>query len=117
MSVGLVTRRSIVGAIIVLSVALTYTLVLPMISGATKGAGAFTPGEPYVVADIMQIAPAVGWALDPTSGELFTTFTKSGAAVLIVPPAPATQPADEAARVAVGGFANDTTTTWVIGDP
>lgn len=115
-SVGLLGRRSVVGAAVVLGVALLFILVLPLINHAVRGPNDFRPGEPYVVGGNVQITPAPGWQLDSTS-ELFTTLAKSGAVLVITGASPADATAVELLQPTIDGLNGDTTNTWVVGEP
>lgn len=115
-SVGLLGRRSVTGALVVLGVALVYMVGAPVLS-SVAGDSDFSPGQPFVVGGNVEITPAPGWALDPSSSELFSTLTKNGVGMVVVPASPATQAAEQMAQEAVDGWAADTENTWVVGDP
>lgn len=115
-TVGLLGKRSIVGAVVVLSVALFYAAALPAINSSIKGEGGFVPGEPFVVGGTVQVTPAAGWELEG-SNELFTTFTKSGATLVLIGAAENDASLQDQADLAIAGFEADTADTWVIGQP
>ena len=116
-SVGLLSRRSLIGGTIVLAVALFYILGVPALNDAVKGENDFTVGEPYVVGGSVQITPFEGWELDPSSNELFSTFTRAGAALVITGAVPLAQTPEEWAENTRKGLEADTENTWVVGDP
>lgn len=115
-SVGLLSRRSLLGAIVVLGVSLFFIVVLPIINSAVKGENPFIPGQPYVVSGTVQITPQPGWELG-VSSDLLTTITKSGASFVVVGAAPADQTPEESIQGAIEGLQADQNNTWVIGDP
>ena len=117
LSVGLLSRRSISGAIVVGVIAVLYIAVLPWIGHIASGEQSFDAGEPYVVAGSVQITPQADWKLDPTSNELFTTLTKSGAALIITGAVADDRSAEEMAQTASEGLRADPENTWVIADP
>ena len=116
-SVGLLSRRSLIGGTIVLVIALLYVLGVPALNGVLKGENDFTVGEPFVVGGTVQITPYEGWALDPSSSELFATFTRAGASLVITGAVELTQSPEDWAENARKGIEADTENTWVIGDP
>ena len=120
-SVGLLSRRSIVGALVVLGVALVYIVVLPMADSAITSDGeSLAVGEAHPVGcDILltQITPQPGWELDPVFDELYSSFSKSGASLLVVAAFPSTQTAEELMQTSVDAIAADSNTTWTVGDP
>lgn len=116
-SVGLLSRRSLTGGIVVLAVALFFIVVVPWINDLVPGENPFQPGEPYVVADQYQITPQPGWEL-ATENELLTTISKSGANLVLLPAIEADgETLDDAIQVTILGFESDETATWAIGDP
>ena len=117
LSVGLLSRRSILGAVVVGAIAAFYIAVVPWVGHIASGEPSFTPGEPYVVAGSVQITPQAGWQLDPTSNELFTTLTKSGASLIITGAVAADRTAEEMAQTAADGLRADQNNTWVIAEP
>lgn len=114
-SVGLLSRRSLVGGILVLGVALLFIFGVPALDHLVRGPNDFRPGEPYVVGGSVQITPVEGWSLEES--EFFTSFTKSGASFLITPAVPDEQTPEEQAELTRTAYENDTTATWVIGQP
>jgi len=116
LSVGLLGRRSLLGATVVLGIALMYILALPALNHAIKGEGDFAPGEPHVVGGNLQITPAPGWDLDDSSG-LLTVLSKAGATFVPTPAVDNEQTAEELAQVGIDGLKADTSNTWVIGEP
>lgn len=115
-SVALLDRRSVVGAVVVLGVALFYIVALPFVQHAVVGDD-FAAGEPYVVGGTVAITPAEGWALDESSSELFTVLTSSGASLLVTGAVEADSSAEEMAKSVIEGFEADDTQNWVVGDP
>lgn len=115
-TVGLLGKRSIFGAVLVLSLALFYAVALPAINSSIHGEGDFAPGEPFIVSGTVQITPAAGWELN-SSNELFTTLTKSGASLLLIGAVENDASLEEQADLAIAGFEADTQNTWIVGQP
>lgn len=115
-SVSLLSRRSVTGAIVVLAVALFYTLGVPALNGLVKGENPFEPGEPYVVAGSYRITPAEGWGLN-ISNDLFTAIEKSGAQLVLTIAVEAEQTPDEIIQSTIDALTNDPEQTWVVGSP
>lgn len=113
-SVGLLSRGSIVGAVVVLAVVLSYAVVLPLVDNAVEGDNPFKVGEPFVVAESYRITPQPGWALEDAN-ELFTTISRAGA-TLILTGAIEAEPIEEALQPTLDAFAADTTNTWLVGE-
>ena len=115
-SVGLLSRHSIVGGIVVGAIALFYILGVPFLNGMVEGDNPFKPGQPYVVADSYQITPQPGWGI-VEENDLFTTIGSSGVSLLLVPAVPADQSLEEAIQISVDGLEADTNNTWVVSEP
>lgn len=116
-TVGLLSRRSLTGGVVVLAVALFFVLGVPAVNNAVEGENPFEVGEPYVVAGSYQITPAQGWKLDSES-ELFTTIRKSGSSLILTGAVDVEgQTPEESIQLTVTAFENDQTDTWVIGEP
>lgn len=114
--VSLLSRRSIIGAVVVLAVALLYALGVPALNSLVKGENPFEPGEQYVVADSYRITPAEGWSLD-LSNDLFATFNKSGAQFIPTIAVEAERTPEETIQLLIDGLYNDPEETWVVGSP
>jgi len=116
LSVALLNRRSVGGAIVVALAALFFILVLPSIDAAVKERD-LTVGERVAVGEYVSVTPGPGWALKPESGDSFTTLTNSGAQLVVMPASPATN--DTAAQIAAVAkdLADDPDTSWVVAPP
>lgn len=115
-SVGLLSRHSIVGGLVVGFIALFYILGVPLLNGVVEGDNPFKAGEPYVVRDSFQITPQPGWEI-VTENELLTTIGSSGAQLVLIPAVAADQTLEEAIQPSIDGLEADTTNTWVISEP
>lgn len=116
-SAGLLSRRSIVGAVVVLGIALFYAFLLPAISETTGQGKGFVAADPYLVGGNVQITVADGWSRDPSSNEFFMAIVDGSARLVIGTATTTTQTALEAAKLTAQGLANDEVTRWEIGDP
>lgn len=116
-SVGLLSKTSLTGGLVVLGVALFFIVALPWINQLVPGDNPFRVGEPYVVAGSYQITPEPGWEI-ASENELLTTITKSGASFVLLPPTEADgETLEGQINLTVQALENDASTTWVIGDP
>ena len=113
-SIGLLSRHSLLGGAVVLGVALFYLVGVPFINGLVKGENPFEVGQPYEVFDSYEITPQEGWQLE--ANDLFVTLTKAGASLVFTRPAPADQTPEEAIETARQTFQADTSGTWQVGE-
>jgi hypothetical protein len=112
---GLLGRRSLLGAAVVLGVALLYVIVVPALNDRVQGERPLEAGVPHVVFDSYQITPEEGWELQ-SSNDLFVTLSKAGASLILTEPVPAEQTPEEAIEIAIEEFSGYSTVSWVVGD-
>lgn len=116
MSVGLLGMQSLIGAAVVLGVALFYIVAVPVINGLVKGQNPFEVGQPYIAFDSYQFTPQEGWDL-VSSNDLFVTLGKEGSNVVFTELVSADQTPEEAILTAIDALAQDQANSWVIGGP
>jgi len=109
-------RQQMWGAVAVLTVALLYAFVLPLIGKALEGDQGFSTGEVFNTGGGVSVVPAEGWSLEST-GELFTTLSNGPARMAMLSAAPITEPPSEIIEATIARLENDTDRQWVIGDP
>lgn len=115
-SVGILGRRSLLGGIVVLAGALFFIVGLPWLSQVFDE-NPFEAGQSYIVAESYAITPVPGWSLSGES-DFFTTFEKSGATLVLTGAAPSEGiPPRDQLENSIIAFENDTTATWIIGEP
>lgn len=111
-SVGLLSRRSITGGLVVGLIALIFIVAVPALVPVFN-TDAFSPGRPFVTAGGIQVTPAPGWSLGG-DGVLFTTFERAGASLVFTPAVEAEGTAEELAQRGIDGL--EMTDGWVVGD-
>ncbi len=111
-SVGLLSRRSITGAIVVGLVALFFIVAVPALVPVFNE-DAFRPGRPFVTAGGIQITPAAGWSLGGDD-VLFTSLERAGASLVFTPAVDAEGTAEEYAQKGIEGL--KMADGWVVGE-
>ena len=115
LSVGLLSRNSLMGGAVVLLGALFFLIGLPWLA-TVLDANPFEAGQPYTVAESYQITPAPGWSINSES-ELFTTIGKSNAQLILTPAVDSEQTPQESIDLTITALENDATSSWVISEP
>lgn len=111
-SVGLLSRRSITGAVVVALVALFFIVAVPAMVPVFNE-DVFRPGRPFVTAGGIQITPAAGWSLGGDD-VLFTSFERAGASLVFTPAVEAEGSPEEVAQTGVEGL--KMADGWVVGE-
>lgn len=115
LSVALLNRRSVGGAVGILLSALFFILVVPAINDALQAEG-LTVGVPLAVGEDLQVIPPPGWVLSDTEGD-FTALTNSGAQIVITPAKAATQSVSAHIEAQATALADDPDNSWVVTSP
>lgn len=114
-SVGLLSRHSLLGGAVVFGVAIFYIVAIPIINGLLKGENPLEVGQPYTMFDSYQITPQEGWEVE--DGEVFVTITKAGSSLVFTGPVPADKTPEEAIETGKQGLEEDASDTWEVGEP
>lgn len=116
LSVALLNRRSLGGAVVVMVCALFFILALPAL-GEMVAQDDIEVGSPLQVGEELTVTPGSGWALSPHSTDSYTALTNSGAQLIITPAKPLTEPVSDQIQATADALANDPDKSWVVAKP
>lgn len=116
LSVALLNRRSVSGAIVVTLCALFFIVVLPAIDDLVEGSD-LSVGVPLAVGESLEVTSTQGWVLKSTSGAKSTTLTNSGAQLVITPAAEVSDSVPTQIQRIGDALADDPDNSWVVAEP
>ncbi len=114
LSIRLVGRSGVPGAIVVGLIALVYLVGIPALDAALRGPT--VDAARVTFANGISVVPPEGWAYDADS-ETFQVFTQAGATIIVAPPLTATGTLEEAVEPTQEQLASDSEGQWVVSDP
>lgn len=113
LSIALLNRRSVGGAVAVMLTALFFILVLPALSEMVAQDD-LEVGAPVAIGQELIVTPEPDWALSDHTTTTFTVLTNSGAQLIITPASKFTVPVANQIKKAADAIANDPDKSWVV---
>jgi hypothetical protein len=116
LSIALLNRRSVGGAIVVALCALFFIVVLPAVEDAIEEDG-LSVGVPLAVGENLTVTPSEEWVLSDASDTDFTTLTNGGAQMIITPAVEVDAPVAAQIQDSADALADDPDNSWVVAEP